>query len=169
MAQKDFEMCLAPFFDAMEICSDKVFVERAIEKVFTKYAQQYSPECQTGPESKVFSLVSTKRIQEMIFDVASKESTRQLNRELLYASHKVYQRTLRVQGKRSADEVSTTQTANSVDAKQDIGTENSSKTKKSRSNEKQVEKVTSEEPQVEKSSKAEHKQKTIKAAKESAK
>lgn len=89
ISTEQFLYILQPFLNALSSADDKVFHGRIVKRVFESYLENHAAENTDKPH--VFSKVSTKALQDALFETAAHNDTKESHRKSLYALHKGYQ------------------------------------------------------------------------------
>ena len=92
ISTEQFIMLLGPFISALSNMNDKTFHRRIVKKIFEAYLHNHAAEHETSSEKPhIFRNVSTASLQDIIFESASEEGTREGHRRVLYDLHRNYQ------------------------------------------------------------------------------
>lgn len=89
---EQFLALLRPFISALSGENDKVFHRRIVKRIFEDYLEKHaSHHCTSEERPQIFPNVSTESLQEVIFNSAAHEETRDGHRRVLYDLHRSYQ------------------------------------------------------------------------------
>lgn len=89
---EEFLALLKPFTDALSKVEDKVFHKRIVQRIFEDYLEKHAAHHEVSQERpQIFPNVSTESLQEIIFNSAAQEDTKEGHRKVLYALHRSYQ------------------------------------------------------------------------------